>query len=459
MVEKDLKKYRRYFKGYTELRVQENRASRISLLNGNLVANETSSSSGVSTRVYKNGAWGFAAIQGTGPAEVKGSIRLAINNSKSLSSVLKNKTEKLNANGEVSARDFSTSKKRKTQKEIVAFVKEIDGYILKSFKGLKSRSVNISALEMEKSLITSFGSEAYSLIPRTTSFISFSTVKKGKITDLSSLIGRLGNIEDVFEKPETLFLELDQLYENLMKKANGVDARSGKWECVLAPDVTAMLAHEAIGHTTESDNVRFGSIAGDFLGKPVASPLVTLVDFAHTYDGKPCNVPVHVDDEGTKAEDVVIIDKGILKSYMHNKSSALHFGVAPTGNARAYSYSDEPIVRMRNTGILPGKSKLEEMISSIKDGYYLVQASNGQADITSEFMFGISLGFEIKNGKIGRAINDTAVSGVAYEMLKTVSMVSDKIRWDCAGMCGKKQPIPVSIGGPAMKCVMKVGGK
>ncbi|PKM97764.1 MAG: peptidase [Elusimicrobia bacterium HGW-Elusimicrobia-3] len=458
MIEKNLQKYAALFSGHTELRMQENRSSRLSLLNGSLMTNEASSSRGISARVCRAGAWGFTAIQGTDPEDVKRAIAAAAKNARSLSSVLDKRAIRPHASPATSCRDYSTKKKRRTQKEQIEFAKEIDGYLSK-FKWLKSRSVNISALDMEKSLITSFGSEAYSLVPRTTSFISISTDRKGKLVNLGSLIARLGHIEDVFPQPSDLFGELDQLYLNLMKKSECVSARSGKSECVLASDVTAMLAHEAIGHTAEADNVRFGSVAGNLLNKAVASPLVTLVDLAHTYEGKPCNVPVHVDDEGTRAEDVTIIDKGVLKSYMHSRASAAYFKMHPTGNARAYSFSDEPIVRMRNTAVLPGKSRVEDMIASVKDGYYLIQASNGQADITSEFMFGISLGYEIKNGKLGKAINDTAVSGVAYEMLKTVSMVSDKILWDCSGMCGKKQSIPVSIGGPAIKCVVNIGGK
>jgi TldD protein len=114
---------------------------------------------------------------------------------------------------------------------------------------------------------------------------------------------------------------------------------------------------------------------------------------------------------------------------------------------------------MRNTAILPGKSKLEDMIASVEDGYYIVKSSNGQADSTSEFMFSVNEGYEIKNGKIGRAIRDTTISGVAFELLKTVDMVSDDMVWSCAGMCGKKQPIPVGMGGPAVRCQVNIGGR
>ncbi|HAF67339.1 MAG TPA: peptidase, partial [Clostridiales bacterium UBA9857] len=216
---------------------------------------------------------------------------------------------------------------------------------------------------------------------------------------------------------------------------------------------------EAIGHTTEADMVLTGSVAQGKVGQLVASPLVTLVDFAHSFNGATCPVPVYVDDEGTEAKDAVLIQDGILKGYMHNKESAGHFGVEPTGNARAYQFSDEPLIRMRNTAILPGTDRLEDMIASIDDGYYLIQPSNGQADSTSEFMFGITLGYEIKNGKLGRAIKDTTISGVAFDMLKTVTMVSSDMKWTNAGMCGKKQPIPVGMGGPAIKCKINIGGR
>ena len=144
---------------------------------------------------------------------------------------------------------------------------------------------------------------------------------------------------------------------------------------------------------------------------------------------------------------------------MHNKDSANELGMNLTGNARAYQFSDEPLIRMRNTAIKPGKSKLNDMISTIDDGYYLMTSSNGQADSTSEFMFGVVMGYEIKNGKIGSAIKDTTISGIAFDVLKTVTMVSDEMKWSAGGMCGKKQIIPVGMGGPAIKCKVNIGGR
>ena len=144
---------------------------------------------------------------------------------------------------------------------------------------------------------------------------------------------------------------------------------------------------------------------------------------------------------------------------MHNRDTSRHFETNQTGNARAYAFSDEPLIRMRNTAILPGKSKLDDMIASVEDGYYLMRTGNGQADSTSEFMFAVTMGYEIKNGKLGRAIQDTTISGIAFDMLKTVSMVSNEMKWESAGMCGKKQPMAVGMGGPAIKCEINIGGR
>jgi TldD protein len=184
-----------------------------------------------------------------------------------------------------------------------------------------------------------------------------------------------------------------------------------------------------------------------------------MVDFAHHYNGELLPVPVFVDDEGTEAVDAVLIDNGILKGYMHNLESAQELGMAPTGNARGFLFSDEPLIRMRNTAILPGHSTVDEMIASIEEGYYLAKTMNGQADSTGEFMFGIIEGYEIKNGKLGRALKDFTVSGVAFEMLKTVSMISKELEWENSGYCGKKQPMIVASGSPAIKCKMLIGGR
>jgi TldD protein len=318
----------------------------------------------------------------------------------------------------------------------------------------------MSALDMEKLLYTSEGSFGHNVNTRTLMSMKLTTRNDaGEPVELSEGFGDRGQFEDVFPNMDEFKEKVDSLYHHLMNKREAVKPVSGYHDVILASDLAGILAHEAIGHTTEGDIVRAGSVAGDYIGQKVASDLVTLVDFANTYEGETLPVPVYMDDEGVECKDSVIIEKGVLKSFMHNKDSAGYFDMDLTGNARAFGYTDEPLVRMRNTAILPGKDRFEDMVASIDDGYLLMRWTNGQADSTSEFMFGVQMGYEIKGGKLGRAISDTTISGIAFDMLKEITMLSDEMTWNCAGMCGKKQPMPVGMGGPAVKTKIFVGGQ
>jgi len=457
VVLKNLQQYFPLLSQYTELKSQENRILNIIYLQGNLVQNIKKTTRGVSARVYRNGCWGFASTPDM--SDIRTVIKEAADNATFLDAREQKGLAPFEPDSPVHERNFGTTKPRLSQKEIMDFTKEVDSYIAGKYPNLSSRRVSLNCLDMEKTLITSDGASLYSLLPRSTFYISLSLEKDGDTVEVYDLAGGQGQFEDNFSSPEDVFPMIDELYEHLVRKSEGVYAKAGLKECILDADLAGILAHEAIGHTTEADLVLGGSVASEYINKKAASPLVTLVDFAHSYDGKTLPMPIYVDDEGTEARDVVIIDQGILKNYMHNKQTARHFGVRPHGNARAYQYHDEPLIRMRNTAILPGTSKLDDMIASIEDGYYLMKSSNGQADTTSEFMFGVVLGYEIKNGKLARAIKDLTISGVAFDVLQNVTMVSDDMSWSCGGMCGKKQLIPVGMGGPALKTKVNIGGR
>ena len=459
MLKKDLTPYKKFFKEYTELRVQENRTTQISLVNGNVMGNATTAKSGISARVNINGNWGFASNPVISDDAIEKVIISATENADFLGSKQSKGKIEFGSSPHSSENEFYTKKEKRDQKSKIDFLKNIDDYIVEKYPDLSSRTLIVNELEMEKNTVTSDGSNSYSMIPKSHIYAILNKTVEGENFEIFQIFGGSGQFEDVFNEYADLFSGIDEAYKHLIDKTVGVFPDAGMKDVILDAKLAGILAHEAIGHTTEADIVQGGSVAGDYLNQEVASPLISLVDFAHTYDGKTCPIPVYIDDEGVKSEDQVIIENGVLKGYMHSKETALHFGHKITGNARAFDFSDEPLVRMRNTVILPGTSKLEDMIASIDDGYYLIQSSNGQADSTSEFMFGIVLGYEIKNGKIGKAIKDTTISGIAFDVLKSVTMVSDDMDWNCSGMCGKKQPMPVGMGGPAVKCKVNIGGK
>ncbi|MGN0170819.1 MAG: TldD/PmbA family protein [Lachnospiraceae bacterium] len=443
----------------TVLRGQENRIRRVVLQQGNLIVNERSEESGTCAKVYKNGVNGFASIADCSGAAAETVLKAATQNAEYLYKYAKQRKPALPGCGNRQIHsprliiDYE-------QKRIIEILRKIDDHIVATYPKLTSRSVVFREDTMEKRIYTSDAGSGHVAYPRVAVYITFHMPSKdGQPLELGKSFGGFGNIEDHFTDLSDVYEELEKLYQQLCDKAEGTYAEAGVKTVILDSEVSGMIAHEAVGHTVEADLVLGGSVAGPDLGKPVASELVSIVDYAHTALGKQAPLPVYLDDEGVEAKDAVLVENGILKGYMHNRETAAQFGVEPCGNARGWGFSDEPLIRMRNTAILPGKDKLEDMIASVEDGYYLLSTNNGQADLTGEFMFGICMGYEIKHGKLGRAILDTTVSGVAFDMLKTVEMVSDKVKWIPNGTCGKKQPMAVSLGGPAIKCQIAIGGR
>lgn len=444
---------------HAEVRVQKNRNCRVTLLSGNLTANAKSETSGVSARVYKNGVYGFSSMAECSEDAVAAVLRAASDNAHFMDRRVGRGKPALPpiADGH---RALTADISDPDQKLYADFARQIDAYIVAKYPNLASRAVIATADSMEKMLMVNDGVSGHTVLPRSYVYVFLnSETTAGTPIEMFEAFGTSGTFDRNFTDPVALYAGIDALYERLMKKREGVYAEAGKKTCILSGALTGMLAHEAVGHTVEADLVLGGSVAGPSLGKVVASEKVSLTDFAHTAFGKETPLPIYLDDEGTPAVDAPIIENGVLTGYMNNRETAQHFGMTPTGNARAYAFSDEPLIRMRNTAIHPGTDKLEEMIASVEDGYYLIDTNNGQADTTGEFMFGVTAGYEIKNGKLGRAILDTTISGVAFEMLKTVDMVADTVQWQSSGFCGKKQPMPVGLGGPAIRCEVMVGGR
>jgi TldD protein len=155
----------------------------------------------------------------------------------------------------------------------------------------------------------------------------------------------------------------------------------------------------------------------------------------------------------------IIIENGILKSFLHNRETALIFDTSPTGNARAFEYNDEPLIRMRNTFIEPRCDKLDDIIKETKHGYLIKGPRNGQADANGEFMFGSQEVYLVQKGEIQQLMKGASISGNAFDVLKSVDMVGNDFKYDIGtGYCGKCQPAKVDGGGPHIKCTAIVGG-
>jgi TldD protein len=235
----------------------------------------------------------------------------------------------------------------------------------------------------------------------------------------------------------------------------------GELQVVLAPGASGILLHEAIGHGMEADfNRKNASIYADRINKPIAKPIVSIVDDG-TIDGQ--RGAINVDDEGALAEKTLLVDKGILATYLHDSISAKHYGVKPTGSGRRESFRHIPMPRMRSTYMLPGPHTEDEIVKSVKKGIYCSKFTNGEVQIgAGDFTFYVKNGFLIEDGKLTKPITDVNLIGNGPKVLEQVDMVANKLEFDEGGWtCGKNgQSVPVSLGMPAVRVAkMTVGGR
>ncbi|MEM9402469.1 MAG: metalloprotease TldD [Pseudomonadota bacterium] len=241
---------------------------------------------------------------------------------------------------------------------------------------------------------------------------------------------------------------------------DAVAAPAGSMPVVLGPGWPGILLHEAVGHGLEGDFNRKGTSAfSGKVGQQVASPLCTIVD-----DGTIPNRrgSLAVDDEGTPGAYNVLVEDGILKSYMQDKLNARLMGVAPTGNGRRESFAHVPMPRMTNTYMLAGPHDPGEIIASVDKGLYAPNFGGGQVDITSgKFVFSASEAYLIENGKITTPVKGAMLIGDGPEALTKISMVGNDLELDSGvGTCGKEgQSVPVGVGQPSLKIdELTVGG-
>ncbi|HNY36704.1 MAG TPA: TldD/PmbA family protein [Petrotogaceae bacterium] len=235
--------------------------------------------------------------------------------------------------------------------------------------------------------------------------------------------------------------------------------KPGEYEILCSPEVAGLIAHEAFGHGVEMDMyVKNRAKSVEYMNKEVASALVTMHDGAASAK--------HVssyffDDEGVLAQDTVIIKNGILINGLCDQVSALELGVIPTGNGKRESFRRKAYTRMTNTFFSKGKDKFEDMVKSIKHGYYLEKEESGMEDPKNWGIQCVVLyAREIKNGRLtDNYVSPVIMTGFVPDLLKSISMVSDDFALSGSGACGKgyKEFVKVSCGGPCIKARAKLG--
>ena len=232
---------------------------------------------------------------------------------------------------------------------------------------------------------------------------------------------------------------------------DAVEAPAGFLPVILAAGDSGVFLHEAVGHGLEADFIRKRmSTFTDRVGERVASPLCTVVDDG-TQPGRYGSI--NIDDEGEPSRENVLIENGVLRGYLHDRISARHFGLQPTGSGRRQSFRHVPMPRMTTTFMRAGDTPPEEIVRAVRRGVYCVSFAGGQVNIANgDYVFSTLEAYLIEDGKVTAPIRATNLIGNGPDSMTRVTMVgNDLVIDEIGGMCGKNgQSIPVNTGLPTV---------
>ena len=442
---------------WLELRLHDRRTRSITVEDGRTEAARAVRHCGVGVRAFVDGAWGFASTSVLTLPAIDRAIAAA---TAAATAAAKRKKRKKGGHAQPAAVPWQNGTYVSPGLEPLhsrSLADKID-LVMKTGGRITNASATYSELVDEKFIVTSDGARVHILDDKPELRVNAVASLDGELQTCTEASGKTGGFGDLFMRRTALQMA-DKAAKTATDLLKAPHVDGGRRQVILAPDVVGLLVHEAIGHTVEADFVLAGSAAAGKIGHKVASDLVTLCDSGHSEYEAGAGGIVLVDDEGVPARKVTIIDRGVLRSYLHNRETAQHFGVEATGNARAFEYDNEPIIRMRNTYIEPGITPLPAMIDGVQDGWLLAGAKNGQADANAEFMFVVGEAWPIKNGKLGALHKGTTITGDAFDVLRSVDAVGDAFCWDLgSGYCGKGQPAKVDAGGPHIRCTATLAG-
>ena len=234
---------------------------------------------------------------------------------------------------------------------------------------------------------------------------------------------------------------------------------SGKMTVVIGNGFGGVIFHEACGHGLEASAVSKNlSVFAGKLGTKIASSVVTAVDDGTIENGWGSG---NIDDEGNPTQRTVLIENGILKSYLVDNFNGRRMGIKGNGATRRESYQYEPTSRMSNTFIVGGKSTTEEIIAETEYGLYAKSLGGGSVNpTTGDFNFAVLEGYLIENGKITKPVKGATLIGNGAEVLLKIDRVGNNLE-RAQGMCGASSgSIPTDVGQPTIRVQdITVGGR
>jgi len=422
---------------FWDVRILKGSRARIVLDNGKLEEIAQAPFQGAAVRALAGGAWGFVTTDNVDG--LKNEIALADRIARKIDGH-ENLDLALAPAGRSIEVPVKKDPKNLSLEEKVTLLREIEDAA--KMKGVSSTQAVYSEVEILTHYTNSEGLDLESKMVRTGFVISAVARRNGLYqTDGEGRSG-VGGLE-LFDREDPVALA-KIVGETAVALLDAESPKGGTFPVVLDQELAGVFVHEAVGHATEGDIILEGdSCLEGKLGQQIGSELITVKDDPSLMR----NGYYPFDDEGSKAQETVLVENGVLKSYLNSRETAGRLGGVPR-NARAEG-TDRPVVRMSNTFIDNGEWKLEEILEELGSGVYLAGSRGGQVS-TGEgvFQFNAKRGFLVEKGVKTKLLRDVSLSGKILQTMLDVKAVGNDLKFN-SGRCGKAgQLVPVSDGSP-----------
>ena len=416
---------------------------------------------GVGIRVLDGEKTGYAYSESTVPADMLAAAKAASAIAgKGMGAVAAGKGRTINPAQAPADCDFypwTESWRECPNSNLIPLMAETDRLIRSREPRVSKLNLRFSASESDVLMYNSAGELRWDSRPMYNFAVSavFTDGKGRNVSSGGSRSFRKGfeGLPTAAEMAALVLKDLDMAFE--AKRPKG-----GRMPVVMGAGASGILLHEAMGHAFEADFIRKGSsIFKDRLGEMICPAGINIVDDGTIAGNRGSG---NYDDEGVAGRKTYMVRDGRLESYLHDRISAAHFGVEPTGNGRREDFRCDPLPRMRATYMENGNCKPEDLVASVRKGIYVDEFSNGQVRIgEGDFTFFVKRGRLIENGRLTMPVKDINIIGNGPEALRHIEMVgNDAAMEDASLTCGKGQNVPVSCGMPSVLVSgLTVGGE
>ena len=437
---------------FIDVRINKTSGMILGTENGKLKRVQSIAVEGLGIRILKNGCWGIGATDVLDRPLIENAFKRALS---MVSALTKRAPAEVKLSEEKAYRDFceykvripfediSLEEKKKLILSIDIDMRKVDPRIIGSY-------VNYVEAINEKVYLNSEGANIIQKIPSI--FLIFRAIAREGVNLQAyfDVVGGHYGYEKVREADITRIAT--KTAEKAIEMLRAEALKGGEMTVIMDSRVSGTFAHEVFGHAAEADNVlRAKSFLYGLVGKKIGSEEVSIIDDATIPQA---HGSYFYDDEGVPAQRKILLDKGILKGYMHSRETAAEMNVNSTGNGRAQDYARRVYVRMSNTFIAQGDWSFEEMVEDVKHGIYVEGVSGGMEDpIGGGFQVNALRARLIEKGEFTKLLKAVSISGRALEILNNIDAVGKELLLE-PGTCGKGyagDTVPVTTGGPPVR--------